>query len=339
MNFGAFLPTFIQADGPPRRRSLIDFARHAEAIGFDSVWVTDHLLRAEQFYGVAWLEPMAVLKFVAAVTERVRLGTGILILPLREPVVLAKEIATLQDLSDNRFILGGGTGWAEKEYAAVGRSKRHRGALTDEIFDIVDVLLSRESNSYSGRHFHFDDVSIEPHVERPPFWVAGGSQVAREESPEKPRLHDRVLKRILRGDGWMTRPTALPEQISADWNEIRRAVEARPGERKEFVVSHENFCHVVDTTDRDKAIAVQRDAYSRIMSSHRPFEYFQQVYLTGTPDDIVDRLVDRAKAGVEYFMLHPLVSDPQQLDLWWELIVKPVNEQMSTLRSRRTQES
>jgi probable F420-dependent oxidoreductase len=330
MDFGAFLPTFVDADGPPRRRSLIDFARHAEAIGFDSLWVTDHLLKAEQFYGVAWLEPMAVLKFVAAVTERVRLGTGILILPLREPVVLAKEIATLQDLSDNRFILGGGTGWAEKEYTAVGRSKRHRGTLTDEILDIVDLLLSGESDSFSGRHFEFEGVSIEPRVERPPFWIAGGSQVARDESPEKPRLHDRVLKRILRGNGWMTRPTASPEQINDDWRVIGPAVEGRVGGRKDFIVSHENFCHVVDTTDRDKAIALQRDAYSRIMSSHRPFEYFEQVYLTGTPDEIVDRLARRAEAGVQYFMLHPLVADPHQLELWWELIVKPVKARFST---------
>jgi probable F420-dependent oxidoreductase len=332
MNFGVFLPTFVEAEGPPRRRSLIDFARRAEAIGFDSLWVTDHLLRAEQFYGVAWLEPMAVLKFVAAVTERVRLGTGILILPLREPVLLAKEIATLQDLSGNRFILGGGTGWAEKEYTAVGRSKRHRGTLTDEILDVVDVLLGADSDSYRGRHFQFQGISIEPRVERPPFWIAGGSQVAREESPEKPRLHERVLKRILRGDGWMTRPTALPEQIKDDWDVIRPAIEERLGGRKDFIVSHENFCHVVDTTDRDKAIAVQRDAYSRVMSRRRPFEYFQQVYLTGTPDEIVDCLAARAEAGVQYFMLHPLVSDPQQLDLWWELIVKPVNERVSTSR-------
>jgi probable F420-dependent oxidoreductase len=320
MEFGTFLPTFVQSQDWSRPQAIKDFALGAEQLGFDSLWVTDHLLRADQFYAVPWLEPMAVLKFVAAVTERVRLGTGILILPLRDPVMLAKEIATLQDLSGGRFILGGGTGWAAEEFEAVGRSKRDRGTLTDEILELVHLLLTTDSVTYSGRHFDLNEVSLEPRGARPPFWIAGGSQVPRAESPEKPTLHERVLKRIIRGDGWVTRPTALPEQISSDWSVIRPKVEDRDG----FVVSHENFCHVVDTDDHDKAVKVQREAYAGVMSSHRPFEYFESVYLTGTTDEMVDRLVARADAGVRYFMLHPLVPDPGQLELWWDLVVQPV---------------
>lgn len=333
MDFGTFLPTFIADDGPPEPRALLDYARKAEETGFDSVWVTDHLLRADRFYRVPWLEPMAVLKFVAAVTERVRLGTGILILPLRHPVLLAKEIATLQALSGNRFILGGGTGWHDREFEAVGRSKKARGILTDEIFDLVDLLMTKDSVTYKGRHFVLDGVSIEPRGERPLFWVAGGSQVPREESPEKPVLHPRVLKRILRGDGWFTRPTALPEQIRDDWEQIRPAVVAHRGNLDGFVVSHENFCHVVDTDDHEEAIAEQRKAYGNVMSTERPFEYFESVYLTGTPGEIVDRLVARAGAGVDYFMLHPLVADPGQLELWWDLIVGPVKERIARVGS------
>lgn len=329
MKFGAFLPTFIH-DGVSRRETIRDFARTAEATGFDSIWVTDHLIRADRFYGVAWLEPMAVLKYVAAITERVALGTGILIIPLRHPVLLAKEIATLQDLSDGRFILGAGTGWYDKEYEAIGRSKAHRGALTDEILDVVKALLTEGSVSYQGTHFQLDDVSIEPRGVVPPFWMAGGSQVAREESPEKPVLHPRVLARILRGDGWFTRPTAAPEQIADDWSVIRPALVAAGVDLSRFVVSHENFCHVVDTDDHEKAIAEQRVAYGSVMSGERPFEYFEQVYLTGTPAEIVDRLVARAKAGVEYFMLHPLVSDPGQLELWQDKVIRPVKEALGS---------
>jgi probable F420-dependent oxidoreductase len=331
MQFGAFLPTFIHDDGPPRAGSLIDFARRAEQIGFDSLWVTDHLIRAERFYRVAWLEPMAVLEYVAAVTSRVRLGTGILIMPLRHPVLLAKEIATLQDLSGNRFILGGGTGWFDKEFEAMGHSKRDRGTLTDEIFDILDLLLTGGSATYEGRHFRFQNISLEPRAQRPPFFIAGGSQVARAESPEKPALHPRVLRRILRGDGWMTRPTALPEQIRNDWDVIRPALEQLRGSHDAFIVSHENFCHVVDTDDHDEAIDAQRRAYGRVMSAERPFEYFESVYLTGTPEEIVDRLVARAEAGVRYFMLHPLVADPGQLELWWELVTEPVKARVARL--------
>jgi probable F420-dependent oxidoreductase len=333
MKFGAFLPTFIAEDGPPRPRALVDYACKAEEAGFDSVWVTDHLLRADRFYRVPWLEPMAVLKFVAGMTERVMLGTGILILPLRHPVLLAKEIATLQHLSSNRFILGIGAGWHDKEFEAIGRSKKVRGTLTDEILDLIQLLLTKNSLAYKGRHFRLQDVSIEPRVDRPTFWIAGGSQVPRQESPEKPELHPRVLRRILRGDGWVTRPTALPEQIREDWSQIRPALEQHRGNLDDFVVSHENFCHVVDTDDHDEAIGEQRRAYGRVMSGERPFEYFQSVYMTGTSSEIVDRLVARAEAGVRYFMLHPLVTDPEQLELWWDLIIRPVKERTAGLGS------
>jgi probable F420-dependent oxidoreductase len=339
MQFGAFLPTFIQPEDRSRRTALLDFARRAEALGFDSVWVTDHLLRADQFYGVAWMEPMSVLKFVAAVTDRVRLGTGILIVSLRDPVLLAKEIATLQDLSDGRFILGAGTGWHEKEFTAIGRRKAHRGSLTDEILEIVSRLLVEEAVTFEGRHFRLDDVSIEPHVERPPFWIAGGSQVARAESPEKPELDHRVLRRIVKGDGWVTRPTAAPEQIRDDWARIRPQVRGPVGGHSRFIVSHENFCHVVDTEDREKALTVQREAYAQVMSGHRPFEYFQRVYLTGTPADMVEGLRARADAGVEYFMLHPLVADPEQLELWHDLIIKPLGERSGAQESRSVDEA
>jgi probable F420-dependent oxidoreductase len=339
MEFGAFLPTFIQPEDRSRRSALLDFARRAEALGFDSVWVTDHLLRADQFYGVAWMEPMSVLQFVAAVTDRVRLGTGILIVPLREPVLLAKAIATLQDLSGGRFILGAGTGWHDEEFTAVGRKKADRGSLTDEILEIVSRLLAEEAVTFEGRHFRLDHVSIEPHVERPPFWIAGGSQVARAESPEKPELDGRVLRRIVGGDGWVTRPTATPEQIRNDWVRIGPEVRGSAAGSSGFVVSHENFCHVVDTDDRDKALAAQREAYSKVMSGQRPFEYFQRVYLTGTPDDMVDGLLARAEAGVEYFMLHPLVPDPEQLDLWHDLIIKPLRERSDALEGPSVDEA
>lgn len=334
VEFGAFLPTFLHDEpGTDRARAIRDFAIEAERVGFDSIWVTDHLIRANRFYRVAWLEPMAVLKYVTAVTERVKLGTGILILPLREPVLLAKEIATLQDLSGDRFILGGGTGWYDKEFEAIGRSKSHRGTITDEILELVDRLLREPTVSFEGRHFRFEDVSIEPRVTRPPFWIAGGSQVPRAESPEKPTLHPRVLARILRGDGWVTRPTALPEQIRSDWDVIRPALEEQQVDLDRFVVSHENFCHVVDTEDHDEAIAGQRGAYGGVMSDERPFEYFEEVYLTGTPKEIVESLVARAEAGVRYFMLHPLTSDPGQLELWWDRIVGPVRQIVEAKRT------
>ena len=122
--FGVFLPSYIWAgDGAERSRGIRTFARTVEDLGFDSLFITDHLLAAKRFYSVSFLEPLAALAVAAGVTERVRLGTSILIMPLRNPVLLAKELATLQFLSENRVILGAGVGWNDAEYEAVGVHK------------------------------------------------------------------------------------------------------------------------------------------------------------------------------------------------------------------------
>src|SRR5437016_8677230 len=140
--FGVFLPSYIwQGDGPERARGIKEFARTVEDLGFDSLFITDHLLAAKRFYAVSFLEPMSALAVAAGVTERVRLGTSILIMPLRNPVLLTKEFATLQFLSGNRMLLGAGVGWNDAEYEAIGVRKSERGRRTDAIVAIFVPLL------------------------------------------------------------------------------------------------------------------------------------------------------------------------------------------------------
>ena len=160
-----------------------------EELGFDSLFITDHLLAAKRFYSVNWLEPLTTLAVAAGATERVRLGTSILIMPLRNPVILAKELATLQFLSDNRVILGAGVGWNEVEYEAVGVHKSERGKRTDEMLDIMMPLLEGETVTYHGEFYDVDDVFIEPRTsQRPLLWIGGGSQLADPKSPDVPRF-------------------------------------------------------------------------------------------------------------------------------------------------------
>src|SRR4029077_20111037 len=152
--FGVFLPSYIwEGDGPERARGIRTFARTVEDLGFDSLFMTDHLLAAQRFYSVSFLEPLSTLALVAGVTERVRLGTSILIMPLRNPVLLAKELATLQFLSANRVILGAGVGWNDPEYEAVGVHKSERGKRTDEMLDILIPMLEGETVTYHGQYY------------------------------------------------------------------------------------------------------------------------------------------------------------------------------------------
>ncbi len=198
--FGVFLPSYVwEGDGPERARGIKAFAREVEALGFDSLFITDHLLAAKRFYSVDWLEPLTTLAVAAGATEHVRLGTSILIMPLRNPVILAKELATLQFLSDNRVILGAGVGWNDVEYEAVGVHKSERGKRTDEMLDIMMPLLEGERVTYHGDFYDVDDVFIEPRTsQRPLLWIGGGSQLADPKSPDVPKFVKSVMARTVR---------------------------------------------------------------------------------------------------------------------------------------------
>ena len=130
-----------------------------------------------------------------------------------------------------------------------------------------------------------------------------------------------VLRRIVASDGWIARPTSLPSQIEEDLAEIRPALVAAGRDLDTFTVAHENFLHLVPTEDRAKVRAEQRRAFAAIMGGGRPFEYFEQVYLTGTPPEIVEKLQARMAIGVEYLILHTLEPSTAQLELWAEHVL------------------
>jgi alkanesulfonate monooxygenase SsuD/methylene tetrahydromethanopterin reductase-like flavin-dependent oxidoreductase (luciferase family) len=165
LQFGAWIPTYAWSGGQSdatnvkRIRACIE---KCEDHGVD-VWVIDHLLSAPGLYGNAWLEPLNVLAFAAALTRTVKIATGILVLPVRHPVVLAKEISTLCHLSNNRYVFGVGPGWHAREYEVTGSRIEERGRRTDEIIEAVTLLLTKPNASYQGKYYQFNDVTIDPH--------------------------------------------------------------------------------------------------------------------------------------------------------------------------------
>lgn len=336
--FGVFLPSYIwEGDGTERARGIKEFARTVEDLGFDSLFITDHLLAAKRFYSVSFLEPLSALAVAAGATERVRLGTSILIMPLRNPVILAKELATLQFLSENRIILGAGVGWNEAEYDAVGVKKSERGKRTDEMLDIMIPLLEGETVTYDGRFYSVQDLFIEPiSPQRPEIWIGGGSQLADPKSPDLPRFVESVKARVLRTDGWIPRPTCPPDEIARDWGELQDYYRQRGRDPRECVVAHENFMHLVMTNDPARAREEQHSAFLKVMSAERGPEYLESVYLFGTPDEIVASLQARVDAGVEYFMLHTMTPDPAQLRTWVDEIIPNVTFPATAGPVRRT---
>ena len=134
MKFGVYLPTFAGPHlGFDQAARVKEFARKAEDLGFDALWVAEHFLEAPGLYGTVWMSPLLCLAHAASVTTRIRLATGLLILPYYHPVTLAREIQTLWHLSGGRFVLGVGPGWDQHEFETLGMTLAERGRRTDEM--------------------------------------------------------------------------------------------------------------------------------------------------------------------------------------------------------------
>lgn len=165
------------------KRYIHDTARLAEDLGFDSVWIPDHAIvprAVEARYGPVYYDAIAVLGYLAGITSRVRLGTTVLVIPYRHPIVLAKELASIDQLSEGRLILGAGVGWAEVEFQALGLSFAERGRCTDEALHVMQTLWTQDAPQYSGPYCAFADIVFQPKpLQQPvPIWVGGQSRAA-----------------------------------------------------------------------------------------------------------------------------------------------------------------
>jgi probable F420-dependent oxidoreductase len=201
MEFGICIPHYGKPIDIPK---ILDTVRRAEELEFDSIWVTDHILvpqTLEIIYRDHMLEPLALLSHVAALTRRVKIGTSVIILPYRNPIVVAKMLATIDQLSAGRLIFGAAVGWMEPEFAALGAPFEARGAFSDECLRLMKALWTQEKVSYDGRYFNFSDMQASPRpLQRPhpPIWVGGNSARARRRVAEY-------------GDGWHATAMSLED--------------------------------------------------------------------------------------------------------------------------------
>jgi len=171
---GAVLPNYGSGDLRDGVRRVADAA---EELGFDSVWATEHLLVGDEAAGTFGriLDSLTTLAWIAGRTERVALGTSIVILPLHHPVRLAKEVAALQELSGRRVRLGIGVGWHEAEFGFMGVAFRGRGRRADEQLRLMRALWAGETD-FHGEHWSFSGAHFAPLPDPlPELWIGGGS--------------------------------------------------------------------------------------------------------------------------------------------------------------------
>ena len=184
VEFGVLIPTREAVmSGRPQTAPLLAMAERAEAAGFDSVWIGDSITARPRH------EPLTLMAAVAARTRRVRLGTGVLLPALRNPVVLAHVVGTLDRIAEGRVILGVGiaadTPAIRREFSAAGVPWDRRVGRFLETLEICRALWSRDHVSFAGKHFTLDDVTVEPKPPRaggPPIWIGGSGPTALREA-------------------------------------------------------------------------------------------------------------------------------------------------------------
>jgi probable F420-dependent oxidoreductase len=237
MKVGCHLPMF----GPiGTRHNVLTFARRMEALGYDSLWASDHVVIPHRIASrypynptgqfplgpdVPFLEPLTTLGVVAGVTQRVALGTSILVLPHRNPVLAAKMAATLDHLSEGRLVLGVGVGWMREEIELLGGSYDRRGAWSDEALAVMRACWRQARTAHRGEFFSFDDIGVFPKPARGDIPVLIGGHTPR------------ALRRVVElGDGWHA-AFITPEALKTDIGRLREECTRRKRPFEQLTIS------------------------------------------------------------------------------------------------------
>jgi probable F420-dependent oxidoreductase len=281
MDFGVFLPV---SGAACTRAGLRHAAETAERLGFSTVWAADRIIipwKIETDYAYSWsgsfivppekpfLESMTALAFLAGATENVKLGVSVLVTTYRDPVHWAKVAATIDWLSEGRFILGVGIGWMREEFEALGRGEifAQRGQVADEQLQVARNLFSQEHCSFDGEHYRYDDIAFYPKG-NVPVWCGGESPGAQRRAG-------------CYGDAWFPYfARVTPDELASRYENVKRHADGREVRL--------NCCLSVEVTDEP----VQQEPDR----------------LRGTPDQVADALERFAEIGVEHVALQFLVG-------------------------------
>jgi probable F420-dependent oxidoreductase len=264
-------------------------AEKAEALGYDTIWCSDHIViptEVKSFYpydpsgkmpfnpSEPYWEPLTVIGYVAGRTSRLRLGTSVLILPYRNPVVTAKMLATLDVLSNGRITLGAGVGWMEEEFKALGlETYPRRGAYSDECIRIFRELWTRDNPSFQGEFHQFSNLRCEPRPVQPggiPVWIGG-------HTPQAIRRAARL------GDGWQPLVQRPPADLP-------------PAEMREKIAQLRAFARQAGRDPRQITLAMGSSIQFTGGAATGPRSLF-----TGTPAQIGETLQRYQELGIQNF--------------------------------------
>ena len=332
MRFGLALPHygFSAPHGEQMDYGLVaTWAKRAEALGFDSVWVSDHLFYSFGRYGadpspIASLEAMTLLSAVAAITERVRVGTLVLCSPFRDAGMLAKMAATVDRISGGRLDLGVGAGWSKEEFDAFGiefAPVGERFAALEETLQVLQAFGRSDGPvTFDGPSVHLREAPmLPPAVQRPIPVLVGGKG--------GPRL---LRLAATYAAGWNLVWRVSPTDYAGKVEEVRAACEAQGRDPATFRLSL-GFYGVTGTDEADARTAFERGkaSFPGGAMDNETWDTWRADTLSGSPDQIIERVRAFEALGVEEIVLSPWVLpfalvEPEQVEMFAELVLGPL---------------
>lgn len=305
MKFGIALPNCVEGMVFPvpfaSPKQMIELAKKAEAFGYDSVWANDHM--ATQKYVAEkgkvppnYYEPLITLAAAARATERILLITGLVVLPLRDPMLLAKQLCTLDQISNGRFALGVGLGAYREEFNALRPrwKEKSRAKIMDESLGCLRKLLTERVVTFSGEFFQCQDLEMFPKpIQKPfPIYIGGNS--------------DEGMRRVAKyGMGWY--PAALsPHAIQERLPRLTAYLENEGRKLNEVDIAPQVFICIDRNKDRAAKIFKESGLYKHLISlksstlKNQDIESFVEFNLIGSPDDIIEKIENYKRAGVTH---------------------------------------
>jgi alkanesulfonate monooxygenase len=305
--FGIAMRNFTAAPQLPDARTLVEYGVTMEELGFDSLWVWDHvLLGAEPSFPI--IDSLTLLTAIAARTRAIKLGTGVLVLPLRNPVVLAKQLASMDQLADGRLLLGMATGWYKREFDAVGVPFERRGRIMDQSLEILTRLWTEDMVEGQYGQYHLRNAVMLPKPvqrPRPPLLIGG--------------YVDRVLKRAaVASDGWLTY-FYRPESFTRSWDKVRGFAEAA-GKDPDGLLNA-NQLPIMIGSSRAEIEAPMMEWLTTEWDYAAWSESTKDSAIMGTVEECVEQLKAHLAVGVQKIIFVPYRYEMAQIEIIAQQII------------------
>ncbi len=298
--FGVAMRNFTRYPEMPSAQELIDYGIKVEKLGFESIWAWDHiLLGVEPNFPI--IEALSILTAIAARTEKINLGIGILVMPMRNPVILAKELGSLDLISNGRLVVGAAVGWYKREFMAMGVNFHERGKIMERSLDIVKRLWTEERCTVDYPPYLIKDAVMYPKpVQKPhPKILIGGYVEA-------------VLRRAAtKGDGWLTYYYTA-DSFASNWAKIRGYAEEAGRNPDELVSTNQLPIYV---GPRAKVEAPMREWLQTDWDYASWSESTAESAIMGTVDECVEQLKKHVDTGVDRLVLVPYRYQDEQLEI------------------------